>query len=74
MSDQVRCDSCDKRLYPKETPVTVFVATVANIYHPQEPKQYRFDLCKQCSLGIARAIKPFLPHLAYQIEPNVDVR
>jgi len=73
MSVQTRCDSCDKVLYPKETPVTVMDIRVTNIYD-KTPCEYQCDLCKPCSMKVALALKPYLPHLAYKIEPNAANR
>lgn len=57
MSEQLRCDSCDRRLFPKEDKLVVWEMKVANAYQPKEPKEYRFDLCEGCSLTIGRALK-----------------
>lgn len=72
MSEQFRCDSCDKRLFPQETPVTILDVILTDVYRPHEPHEYHFDLCPDCRVKVALALKPYLVHLAHRMEPDIS--
>lgn len=71
MSNNTLCDICGQIIYADRKHCFIHIGIISR-YHSSidDPSKYDLDICKNCDLKLAEAILPYLPRVAYNIEPN----
>ncbi len=76
MSIHMLCDMCDKIIYDDcVSKPTLLKLEIITRYQTSldKPATYQLHICKGCDLKLAKAILPYLPSVAYYIEPNAGI-
>ena len=73
MSIHTLCDIC-RHTCDDEKPVSLKLE-ITNRYQDSitPPRTFSLHICKNCDLKLANAILPYLPSVAYHIEPNAGI-